>query len=261
MSGSASCEDRPLEPFLATLCARLEGDADGEAYVRDRQEALRHLDDLETPPRIRNEEHYGAAREVKSLLASLSCFTFNCRHPDNDRVWRLEAEWGRALARYNRRFLIADHESRAIARYLLWSRFWPGVDPRRVLDEANRRGFLRKGRPQGRGTLTFDLYVIGLEMKVGDNTFTVDNYGRHYRHYHRTCSRQAFHVEDSLDRAGIAPDSTWFTDVPGLGAAWTPTAIGDGKFAARPVRLTRRERATVLRLFHPSYQESSRSSS
>lgn len=259
MNASTSREDRRLEPFLAALCARLEGDASGEAYVRDRQEALRHLDELERPPRIRNEEQYSGAREVKSLLASLSCFTFNTGHPENDRVWRLEALWGRALARYNQRYLIRDHETRAIARYLLWSRYWPGVDPRQVLDEAKRRAVLRKGKASGLGTPNAHLYVVGLEMKVGDNTFTVDNYGRHYRHYHRTCARQAFHLGEALDRAGIAAAASWFADVPELGAAWTETAIGDGKFAARPIHLTRRECATVLRLFHPNYRESPRS--
>jgi hypothetical protein len=248
-----------LDPLIAALCARLEGDASGDDYVRSRQEALQHLDALENPPRIADEKQYRYARAVKSMLASLSCFTFNTKHPEDDRVWRLESEWGRELARYNRRFLVKDHETRAIARYLLWPRYWPGVDHRQLFDEAKRRGLLRKRRPQGRGDLDFCLYVVGLEMKVGDNTFTVDRHGRHYRHYNRSCARQAFHMAKPLDLAGPEDEATWLADVPALGENWTETSLGDGKFVARPVHLTRRERTTILRLFHPSYRQPSTS--
>lgn len=251
--------ERALDPLIATLCARLEGEASGDDYVKSRQEALKRLDALEDAPPIADEEQYRYARAVKSMLASLSCFTFNTKHPEDERVWRLESEWGRELACYNRRFLLKDHEARAIARYLLWSRYWPGIDHRGLFDDAKRRGLLRKLRRQGRGDLDFALYVVGLEMKLGDNTFTVDRHGRHYRHYHRTCARQAFHVMQRLDLAGLESDATWFEDVPTLGEDWTETFLGDGKFVARPVHLTRRERTTILRLFHSSYRQPSTS--
>jgi hypothetical protein len=163
------------------------------------------------------------------MLSHLSCFTFNNQHPEEDRVWKLESVWAKVLKQYNRRLLIKDEDTRLVARYLLWRRYFLGVDARAAFVLARQKGILYRS---GEGRHSVGLYIVGLDRAVGDNVFTVDRRGREHRKYGRTIGRQALEVLQPLPWSGDEA-AAFVASLPELNGTYRPTSIGDYKHAAR----------------------------
>lgn len=225
--------------------AGLHGFPDADTYHTTHHAWLARLDEFETPFPVTTEAEYRKADAVRRMLSGLSCYTFNTRHPLNDRVWALESTWAATLVKFNRRLLIKDPDARLVARYLLWSFVFRGPDPRAAFVLARQHGLLRKcSRTDGRGPL---LCVIGLDRAVGDNVFTVDRRGREHRRYGRTIGRQAFPVCRTLpwsdDDAEI-----FLATIPELDDSYRVTHIGDHKHAARGSAFRREAQRKLLAL-------------
>jgi hypothetical protein len=188
---------------------------------------LAHLDAIESPGTLKTERDAELADSLSRILGRLSCATFNSAHPEDRRVWDIEARWNERLAAYNRRFLIRDSGTLALARYMTTRRCLVGVDPRCAFVLAVERGILRLH--EGR------LYVVGLNCAIGDNLFTVDRLGRHHRQYRRTAARLA---------VGCPKQSPWPVEalagvVEPAGDRYTCVEVGDGKYSAREPAFTR----------------------
>jgi len=203
------------------LIAGIHGYSDSASYHAAHRAVLARLDDFDAPPPIEDEQGYRRADEVRRMLSSLSCYTFNNTLPENDRAWALESAWAAAVAKYNRRLLIRNVDAKRIARYLVWNYRLVAAD--------------------------HQLYVVGLERAVGDNLFTVDGRGRHYRKYPRTIGRQALEVQHALPWSG-AQAQAFLASVPELDPTWYPTAIGDRKHCARPSAFTQAAKRALLDL-------------
>lgn len=213
----------------------------GESDYRSRMQALlAQLDALSYPCMPTSPEEYAALSEIRSELSSLSCYTSNIQHPQNDRVWKLESEYCALQRRYNRHLELKRGIDRSLARYLLWRRAFGGVNPQTCFLEARDRGLLRRADNDA-------LFVVGLNPKRGDNTFTVNDEGRHWRQYYNCIGNQALAIERSVPFAG-ADRAAFLATVPTLDPSTSVTWVGDGKGLARPIALSRKEREAVYQL-------------
>lgn len=233
------------ETLIEPLSAK-PGVVTRDEYRKRQQGLLEKIDLLTQPISIVDEASYAKARRIKSLLGSLFCYCLNTENPLSQKVGEAEDGWGRALSKYNDRLLIKDHETRCIARYLCWGRYYWHIDIKKVLDEAKDRNILRQGMNEGTGLGNGRLLVVGLKMQVGDNVFTVDYLGRHHRQYCHTIGRQAFHLNQSYEKS---VDDAWLSDIPVIGDDYELTWVHDGKYAARPIRLRKTEKSTILKMF------------
>ena len=246
MENTAALSNAPesFDPVMLTLCARLAGTTPDD-YVQRNEEILTCLEKFEFPNSIKTEESYRQAQAIKSLLSGLFCYAANTNNPEFERVADAENRWGRMMAQYNRRCLIKDPKTRSLARYLLWNSYFLTVNLRVALEEAKRQGILRRGRDdQGQPQNT--LLVVGLEMKVGDNVFTVDRRGREHRQYVKTIGRQAFSVSQKYREV---VDETFMDSIPVVDETYRHTSIGDHKHGARPISLRYSERDSILQRF------------
>lgn len=183
-----------------------------------------------------SEEAYRRGYAVKGLLSRLVCYTFNLRHPAFERVAALEGTLGAKLTRFARRYSTRiSPEARSLVRYLLWSRRFQDLDLGRVIERllAERAILRHEGR----------IYVRGLHLAVGDNTFGVRADGSQYRLTQRVCVPQVYPVQQAIPRelAARIPEEP----VPDF---VTRTPIGDGKGCAR-VSFGQRDRAVLARYF------------
>lgn len=229
-----------LKDFTTRMAAGLSG-LSPEEYVRLMEECVKDLGRFTPPKRLETEDDYRNAHKVKGLLCSLSCYTFNNKHPRNDEVWDLEAAWGALMARYNRRLLIKNPEAKTIARYLLWNRRYRDIAVEHFYKLLRNHGFLCRSVDGG-------CYVIGLVMKVGDNVFTVDDRGRHYRQYRHTVGRQAFRAWLIEDDLGKEAAKAFIATLPLLDETYYVTYIQDGKGCVRRIALRRSECHRILEM-------------
>lgn len=175
-----------------------------ESYKEWMDFALDNLDDLEKAFKIQTEDDYVLANSIKGLLCSLSCTTFNTKHPDNDQVWRIESIYGSLMVGYNKKNLLKNRSDILVANYLIGKTTYVGINFNHVLNYAKERNFIRQSN--GR------LYVIGLLKKVGDNVFSIDRRGRQHRQYVDTIGRQYFAVPSCR----YNPTKEFFDGIPML---------------------------------------------
>lgn len=230
---------------LITDIADAVSHQDRETYHRL---ILANLDVLAKPARIASEGQYALARAMKTALCSVSCTTSNTNHPDDARVWEIEASWAKVLHAFNNRLLIKDSDTRLLANYLIWNRRLRNVDERSLIELAAERGILRLREGK--------VYVVGLYKKVGNNVFTVDAKGREHRQFMNTIGRQAFSVrwDGYHEAAKLLLDL-----IPQLPDDYDVTGCYDGKYGARNPSLTATHRSRVLELVRQ--WESARSAS
>jgi hypothetical protein len=169
-------------------------------------------------------DHFHA---VKSVLCSLSCYTFNNKLPQNDEVWKLEAECAKLLGVWTRKQLAKPAENRMI-RYLLWNRYYVGDTTvrQRIMDHLIAQGYILK-----KGT---DYVVKGLYTKVGDNVFTVGRDGRESRQYVHVCLPQYYTLHPKNYEYLNGKEVPEFED----SHRYSHTNMQDGKGCARHPKVT-----------------------
>lgn len=225
--------------------AQLNGFDNAEQYAKTMNELLENLDTY-TISKVANEEEYGFARRCQSVLTSLECYTFNNKVEGYDKqIYAQKDVVYKALKRYNARFLIKDKSVRSVARYLLWNYTFTNENIEKLIRYALENGVLRKEvNEQG----VVSVYVVGLNYKVGDNVFAIDNQGRQYRKYLESSANQAFPVYLNDERRSKLP-AELLNSIPKMENRYSVTYIGDGKGCARSIGLTRDEQHRVLELF------------
>lgn len=239
------------DDFGLRLSAHMSGETPA-AYLNRQQYLLDHLDDLEQPSAPTCEEEYRHLHAIKSQLASLYCHTFNTEHPAFDRVCRLEDEYGKLLAAYNRRLLVKSRSHVLVARYLLWSRRFAVISKNAAFLVAREFDLLRKVRQDA--SAPWRLVVIGLSRAVGDNVFTVDRHGRQHRQHRRTIGRQAFAIEQS--HAFTPQQWDEFLDgIPELDPTYREVYVGDRKHAVRGSAFTREAKREVFDILNSSWAD------
>jgi len=199
-----------------------------EQYVARQNNVMENIDALAPDKKILNEERYERGLACKSAITSLWCYKFNndIKNAELDKKVSLyDAGWGKALAAYNRKFLIKDKSVKSLANYLVWRYARKDLDTVKVLKAAIKYGILRKNE-QG------SFFVVGLIKKVGDNMFSTDRRGRDHRQYVDTIGRQAFRV-NNYHKEVFANHKTLIAEIPMLHHLDNETYIGSGKGASR----------------------------
>lgn len=217
-----------------------------DEYTQRNEHIFSLLHELEVLPKIVDEDQYKRYREIKSILSSMSCSMFDARDPRTDDIYRVERAVAKRLASYNKRFLISDRRHALVARYLLWRHRFSRIESITAFLAAREFGILRRvgGPPEG---VPYSIVVIGLDRKEGDNVFTVDDHGRHYRQYRRTIGRQAFSVVH--DTGLEQPEYDAFArSLPPLDDTYYLVAIRDAKYAARGSSFTRHARTELCEI-------------
>lgn len=234
-----------IQEVLAHLSGSEEADKINERY----NSILRNFDKIFSQhPVIRSEEDYLACSQAKSTLCSLSCYTANTNHPDNDKVWDMEGVYGKAMEKYNRKILIKDKEAKIRARYLIWNYSYQAADQDAVLRDAAADGILVKKTEAG---ITTQLYVVGLCYKVGDNTFRVDSKGREHRRYVNTVGRQAILVNLSDVSSFVRNHPEIMDSIPELDDSYYTYSTGNGKNMIKEISFRHEEREYIIANYIP----------
>ena len=229
----------PIDTFIA----KLSGFSSIEDYQARNEALFDALLSAEMPVKTTELtacEHYSLLNKIDGV----DCYLFNSGQSKRDGVDVLNKKRDMlvsTLSRFSKSCQIKDHATRAAARYLLWGKYYAVINRNDVLRYLKKQGALRVQRT-GEHT---ELYIIGLHGKVGNNVFSIDRRGREHRLYNETCSTMAFPCG-----YGDMPDKADFLDgIPVLETYRTTYTIADAKGCVRPIRLTRKERETILQLF------------
>jgi len=209
-----------------------------EAYVNEMKAAIGMLDKVEDAierMKIKSQEDFNHAYNIKKVLCSLSCYTFNNKLPENDRVWELEGKIAKKMAVWMKSQL-AKPDDNLLIRYILWNKRYYGDEERRkkILDRLIEKGYILT-RPAGEYN-DQEVVVTGIYCKVGDNCFTVGRNGRESRQFVNVCVPQCFELVWDMDKEYLATK-----DIPMLETEVTMTYMRDGKGCARHPKFTRKD--------------------
>jgi len=231
------------DDFISDFSAHMAGFDSANEYHDKMKLLISHLEDFKNPGKIKNKTDLKRAWEIKSALCGLSCYVFNNNLSEDlgDKVSLYSNQWYNRIVAFNRTYLVKDSVSKALANYLLWNYYFSSLDPLRVLQIANKRGLLRR-----KGN---EVFVVGIQKKVGDNVFTPDRMGREHRHYLDSCGLQMFSLSNVYLKA-IKANEAFIEEVPVVDEElnYRETYVGDGKGCARYVKMTSTMRNYVLEL-------------
>jgi hypothetical protein len=220
--------------FANQLCAAM-GNTSPDDYKQRMQEYLANLDMFENFTKhlnIRTAKDFEGTIPFSSALNSLTCFTFNNKLPENDRVWAIESALGKKQVDYVKKSQ-AKGEHNLYVRYLLKRKHLIGDTNFRkwMLNQLVEAG--RVFRKDGR------FYLTGIYCKIGDNTFRVDYRGGQHRQYNDCTRPQAYRIERPDDAAYLGTLESWrILDLPDY---FIEQDFGDGKYAAREPKVTMEE--------------------
>lgn len=226
----------PLTFDLGTMFQAHVNNTTPEAYSKELRNILQSLDEFEESVErltIKNEADFKIAVVGKGVLCSLSCYTFNNKLPENDRVWKLEQTLAKKMERWTKSQL-ADSEDSVLIRYILWNkRYFNDTEWRKkILDRLLEKGyiFILPADNEQKFVLT------GIHYKVGDNTFTMDG----YRRYHPVCMPQCFELIWDMDYGYLRTK-----DVPIIQKEVSLTPMDGLKGSARCPRFTPQDRVKL----------------
>lgn len=241
--------------FLLDLQAKLSGFDSIQDYTAKNDTIIKSLDKIEAVidrAKVKNLADFNKYSQVKYLLSGLSCYTFNTKHPQNDRVWELESKLGGKCARWVKSQTVKDSFTLTELAYFTWDCHYP--DDRfmvlRFTKDLLSKGLLWKSAKSG------NLMVTGMHKRVGDNVFTVDYRGREHRTYVGSMALQAFYVssrisdmvkDDFIKRGEVG-------EIPELPDYYDGVWCGDGKGSARHSRMTYKMRSTLQEVLHGRYE-------
>lgn len=224
----------PAYDFITKLSADMSGRT-ADAYLADMNSALGALNKIEDAVKsmeISTQDDFKRANDIKSLLCSLSCYTFNKDLPDNDRVWNLETELGKKMGKWTQRIL-AKGDDNLMIRYILWNKRYVGD---KVIREWILQQLLDKGYVK---TFEGKTVLVGIASKVGDNVFTPDYAGRNHRNYNHVCLPQCYLVGEHWESDLEFFKDKELSEVPKIG--YYLTYMRDGKGCARHPKITQKD--------------------
>jgi len=224
--------------FATDISAKMAG-MSSENYVSRMNDALTMLDKIEGAigrMKLKTENDFKQAHDIKSVLCSLSCYTSNNKLPENDRVWKLESVLGAKMHKWTMRNL-AKPDDNLLIRYILWNKRYAGDSETRkwILDQLIEKGFLGI-RPAGQYN-TEEIVLTGIACKVGDNVFSIGRDDREYRNYCTVCLPQCFFPTWAIDTEYVKSKS-----LPTLDPDLSMTYMRDGKGCARHPKITSKDR-------------------
>lgn len=201
-----------------------------EVYTDSMKSSIDMLDDIENTVdnmKINSEDVYRQAYAIKELLCGVSCYTFNNKHPENDRVWKLEAKLGKKMLTWMKSQLAGSDENLLI-RYILWNKRYKGDSElrKKILDTLIEKGYIVT-RPAGKYNKQ-EVVITGIYCKVGDNTFSIARNGKSVRQFVDVCVPQCFEILLESDKEYLATK-----DIPMTEKEMTMTYMQDGKGCAR----------------------------
>lgn len=217
-----------------------------EAYVNEMKAAIGMLDKVEGAierMKIKSQEAFNHAYGIKKVLCSLSCYTFNNKLPENDRVWELEGKIAKKMAVWMKSQL-AKSDDNLLIRYILWNKRYYGDNERRkkILDALIEKGYIFT-RPAGEYNAQ-EVVITGIYCKVGDNCFTEGRNGRHTRQFVDVCVPQCFKILWEIDEEYLATK-----DIPMVEKEVSMTYMRDGKGCARRPKFNRKDAQRLNTLF------------
>ena len=201
-------------------------------YVSAHENAIANVDklaELVKKANVTSIETYKSAFELKGLLSSLFCYTFNNKKDTFDNVSNLENELGHKIGTFAKNYGKASRDMRPAIKYLLWNRRYTSTDYAKVANDLIKAGHLWKNN-EG------NYFVTGLHLAVGDNTFTYSrNTGKEYRNYVKVCAIQCFYVSSFWqDTLKVFEDKGIIGSVPLIDETiYHRTSIGDYKGSAK----------------------------
>lgn len=179
---------------------------------------------------VSNIEEFKKNMDVKGILSSLYCYTFNNKLPEFDRVSGLEDVLGKKLYKFAFSFRKLSPTNRYLAKYLLWNRCFQLEDITSILTDAYNAGMLRKKDNS--------YYIIGMHLSVGDNVFSVSRYtGKQWRNYVKSCAIQAFPMSFQNSRKKVLDTM----DIPELEDYYETVGIANHKGCVK-ISFTQKDR-------------------
>lgn len=235
-----------METSLAIQFAAYTSDMTPEAYVNKMKALIDILDKVEDAierMEIKSQEAFNHAYGIKKVLSSLSCYTFNNKLPENDRVWGLEWKVAKKMAVWMKSQL-AKPDDNLLIRYILWNKRYSGDNEQRkkILDVLIEKGYIFI-RPAGKYNKQ-EVVITGIYCKVGDNCFTVGRNGRESRQFVDVCVPQCFEIVWGIDKEYLATK-----DIPMLEKEVEMTYMRDGKGCARHPKFTHKDAQRLNALF------------
>jgi len=210
-----------------------------EQYKNNLNQFLEKIDVLENAVNIaviKNFEDYKKCSELKAILSSLFCFSFNNKLPEFEKIAKIESSLGKKLLDFVKKNTVKNSEIKTVVRYLLWGKYYSQQSFSKIYEVLKKHNLLRR---QGD-----NLCVIGLHYKVGDNLFTVDYNGREHRQYVSWAGFQAFYNKSGQFKQFIIDTDKW-NEIPELEDIYEITGLHDGKYAVRPIGLNKKERNLI----------------
>ena len=216
-------------------------------YVSTHENAIANVDKLEELVKKANVisiETYKSAFELKGLLSSLFCYTFNNKKDTFEKVSDLEDQLGHKIGKFAKNYGKASKDMRPAIKYLLWNRRYASTDYAKVANDLIKAGHLWKNNKG-------NYFVTGLHLAVGDNTFTYSrNTGKEYRNYVKVCAIQCFYVtafwQDTLK---VFEDKGIIGNVPLIDETiYHRTSIGDYKGSAK-ISFCYEDRENILKRY------------
>lgn len=185
--------------------------------------------------KITDQKTFDTAMMLKGRLCSLSCYTFNNKLPENDKVLELSSLLGKKMYAWTLKNL-ASSEDNLLIRYLLWNKRYSADRKVRewIIDrliEKNLIGFIVRNNKK-------DIVVRGIHCKVGDNTFTGNA-----RQYVRTCGPQCFRLGWDMDVEYVQTK-----ELIELPSTLDLIFMQDGKGCARHPKITRQDLKRLMEI-------------
>lgn len=232
--------------FATEMSAHMSG-LDAGQYVETMNTCIDQLDSWEkhvNALKINSNDDFQKATQLKSILSSLSCYTFNSNLSQNDQVWALEHKLGKKILKWAKA-QSAPSEYNMMIRYILWNKFYLDDDKLRkqILDALIDKGYIVKHQFKYGNEVETKFVVTGIKCKVGDNVFTADKNGRYHRQYGNVCNLQCFELK-FLDEAYVSTK-----DVQENNDDMYFTSFGDGKGCARHPKFSYKEYLMLKKMF------------
>ena len=102
-----------------------------DEYVSAHENAIANTDKLEVlvkKANVTSIEAYKSAFELKGLLSSLFCYTFNNNKDTFKKISDLEDQLGHKIGKFAKNYGKASKEMRPAIKYLLWNRRYTSTD-------------------------------------------------------------------------------------------------------------------------------------
>ena len=227
-----------MEYMDDTLSQLMSGETP-EEYRNSRMKILSDLDRLESYCDkfvIETIEDYDKVYELKGHICLLWCFAANNNLPEFDRVDKIDASLGERLFAFIKKHKVKDKSAKAVARYVLWGRYYLRQNMDSIYQTLIDNDLLRRSND--------NFYIIRLHYKTGDNTFTVGKGGKESRNYCNSCGLQAIPITSNGWVKYLRDKEN---DISILEDRYGIVYQVDAKYGIRNISLSKEERNIIIK--------------